>query len=306
MDQLAAMRVFVAVTEAGGFTAAARKMRMPLPTVCRKVAELEDHLGARLLVRTTRRVAPTDGGRRYYQDVKRLLEDIEASDRQAAEEHLRPKGLLTITAPATFGHFHILPIVDDFMRRHEEIETRLVFTNQLLDLIEEHVDLAVRIGRTTGDTAGVLEAGTMRQFVCASRDYLDEKGRPADPHDLLSHDCITFSRQSNPVPWAFCTRARRMLEVAVRPKICLNTAEAAADAAIRGCGLTQLYAYQGAHHVAAGTLEIVLKPFEVEPVPVSLVIPQYRRVPQKVRAFVDFAQPTLAARMIRVAMDCDT
>jgi DNA-binding transcriptional LysR family regulator len=306
VNRLSAMQVFVAVVEAGGFTAASRHLGMPVPTVCRKIAELETHLGTQLLVRSTRKVATTDAGQRYYQDVRRILEEIEASERQASEEYQRPKGLLTITAPALFGHLHILPIIDDFMRRFSEVDVRLLFTNHMLDMPEEHIDLAVRIDAHSTSEPTMLPVGSLRQIVCASPAYLNANGRPVVPADLARHRCITFSRYSNRVPWVFRTPAGKVHDIAVRTKLMLNTAEAAADAAMRGCGLTQLYAYQGAHHIAEGKLEIILRAFEIEPLPVNVIIPHGQRVPQKVRAFIDFGVPALKARIATIAKQCDS
>jgi DNA-binding transcriptional LysR family regulator len=299
------MGVFVAVVEAGGFSAASRALGMPLPTVCRKVAELENHLGAQLLIRSTRKVAVTDSGHRYYEDVRRVLEDLDTLERQAAGEYQRVTGLLTITAPSLFGSLHVLPIVNDFMYRHDEVEVRLLFTNHVLDLPEEQIDLGVRIGTLSGSTLTVLRAGSVRQVVCASPAYLDANGRPASPGNLTQHRCITFSRSGGRLPWAFKMPSGKFRDVAVRPKLTLNSAEAAVDAALRDGGLTQLYSYQAAPHVATGELEIVLKDFEIQPSPVNLIFPHGQRVPQKLRAFIDFAMPALGERLATVSKTCD-
>lgn len=306
MDQLGAMRVFVEVVEAGGFTAASRATGIPLPTVCRKIAELENHLGTQLLIRSTRKVSATDGGHRYYEDARRILEDIDTVERQAAGEYLRPKGLLTITSPPLLGRLHVLPIVNDFMRRHDEVEVRLIFTTRVLDLPDEHVDLGVRIGTPSGSALTVLRAGSVRQIICASPAYLDTHGRPSSPDSVTRHRCIAFSPSGAQLPWVFRMPSGKIRNVAVRPKLSfLMSGEASVDATLQGVGLTQMYSYAAAPHVAAGDLEIVLKDFEIEPSPVNLIFPHGRRVPQKVKAFIDLAVPALRARFAAAARTCD-
>lgn len=306
MDQLGAMRVFVEVVEAGGFTAASRATRIPLPTVSRKIAELENHLGIQLLIRSTRKVSVTDGGHRYYEDARRILEDIDTVERQAAGEYQSPKGLLTITSPPMLGRVHVLPIVNDFMQRHDEVEVRLVFTTRVLDLPDEQVDLGIRIGTPSGSALTVLQAGSVRQITCASPAYLDTHGRPSSPEDVTRHRCITFSPSGAQLPWAFRMPSGKALDVAVRPKLSfLMSGEASVDATLQGVGLTQMYSYAAAPHVAAGDLEIVLKDFEIEPSPVNLVLPHGQRVPQKVKSFTDLAVPALKERFAAASRTCD-
>ena len=306
MDRLGAMRVFVAVVEAGGFTAASRAIGMPLPTVCRKIAELENHLGTQLLIRTTRKVSVNDAGHRYYEDARRILEDIDTVERQAAGEYQRPKGLLTITSPPLLGRLHVLPIVNDFMRHHDEVEVRLIFTTRVLDLPDEQIDLGIRTGTPSGSALSVLRVGSVRQIICASPAYLDTHGRPSSPGDVTRHRCITFSPSGARLPWVFRMPSGKVREVAVRPKLSfLMSGEAAVDAALQGAGLTQLYSYAAAPHVAAGDLEIVLKDFDIEPSPVNLIFPHGQRVPQKVKAFIDLAVPALRARLAAAARTCD-
>ncbi len=305
MDQLSAMRVYVAVVEGQGFSAASRALSMPLPTVCRKIAELEDHLGAQLLVRTTRRVTVTDSGERYYDDIKPILEEVDNAGRQASGEYRTVKGLLTITAPALFGRLHVLPIVHEFMAMHDEIEVRLLFTNNILDLQGEHIDLGVRIGATSTGAMSVVSAGTVRQIVCASPDYLSANGCPASPADIASHQCITFSRKGGYAPWELRMPSGRVREFDVRSKLRLSSVETAVDSAIQGLGLVQLYSYQAARQIDARELVLVLQPFEIDPPLVNLIFPHGQRVPQKVKAFVDFAMPALEQRLLKVAGLCD-
>ncbi len=307
MDQLSAMRVYVAVVEAQGFSAASRSLKMPLPTVSRKIAELEESLGAQLLVRTTRRVTVTDSGERYYDDIKPILEDIDNAGRQASGEYRTAKGLLTITAPSLFGRLHVLPIVHEFMAAHDEIEVRLLFTNTLLDLQEERIDLAIRIGPPA--LAGAMEfmtAGIVRQIVCASPDYFSAKGRPTSPTEIVPHHhCITFSRTGGYTPWDFKLPSGRPRQIVVKSRLRLNSVAAAVESALRGLGLVQLYSYQAANQLASRELVLVLEKFESDPQPVNLMFPHGRRVPRKVNEFIEFALPALEERLLNVARLCD-
>lgn len=305
MDRLDAMRVFVAVVESGGFTAASRALGVPLPTVSRKVAELEDHLGSQLLIRTTRRVSATDAGDRYYEDAKRILDEISTIERQARGEYQRARGLLTITAPSVFGRMHVLPIITDFIRRHAEVEVRLVATTRVLDLTEQQIDVAVRFGTSPAAGLTVLPAGSIRQVICASPGYLDEHGRPAVPGDIVRHRCLAYAPAGIDFPWRFRMPSGELAEIVVRPKLTfVFGGDGQVDATLQGGGLSRMYAHAVAPHVPPGDLEIVLEPFEVEPTPVSLVVPQGPRVPRKVQAFVDDALPALQARLAGVAKAC--
>jgi DNA-binding transcriptional LysR family regulator len=289
MDQLDAMRVYVAVVESQGFSAASRALGIPVPTVCRKVANLEERLGVQLLVRSTRKVSATSSGMHYYDDAKRILEDVSGANRRVAGEYRQIKGLLTITAPALFGRLHILPIVNDFMRLHDEVEVRLLLTNHMLDMLEEHIDLGVTIGSRSRGSIEIIPVTEMRLIVCASPKYLSAAGRPGKPDDLLDHKTITFAKSCMQDPWPFKMLTGDTREINLKSRLVVNTAEAAVDSALQDTGLTQLYYYQAKTHITAGELEVVLESYEIEPDPVVIAIPQGPRTPQKVSAFVDFA-----------------
>ncbi len=304
MDRLAAMRVFVAVVDAQGFSAASRALSMPLPTVSRKIAELESHLGAQLLVRSTRKVTVTDSGRRYYEDVRRILDDIGDAESQVSGEYQTAKGRLAITAPTLFGRLHVLPIVNDFMKIHRDIDVQLILTNYVVDLLEEHINLSIRIGALSDRSMNVLQVGSVRQIVCASPGYLSQHGRPLSPNDLAGHQCISFFKFGTPAEWTFKMPSGKIQHVPVRTRLVLNSIEGTVASAIEDGGLVQLYSYQAAPHVAEGTLEIVLDRYEIEPPPVNIVYPQRRLVPQKVSAFVDFATPRLHECLSLIETQC--
>lgn len=296
MDQLDAMRVYVAVVESEGFSAASRALGIPVPTVCRKVAKLEEKLSVQLLVRTTRRVTTTNSGTHYYDDAKRILEDVSGANRRVAGEYQQIKGLLTITAPALFGRLYVLPIVNDFMRLHDEVEVRLLLTNHMLDMLEEHIDLGVTIGSRSSGSMEIVPVAGMRQIVCASPRYLSAAGRPAKPDDLLDHETITYAKSCTQCPWPFKMTTGETREINLRSRLIVNS-EAAIDSAAQHTGLTQVFYYQARSYIETGELEIVLEDYEIEPIPVTIAIPRGPRTAQKVSAFVDFAEPELRRRL---------
>lgn len=304
MDRLAAMGVFVAVVDARGFSAASRALSMPLPTVCRKIAELERHLGAQLLVRSTRKVTVTDSGRRYYEDVRRILDDVGDAESRVSGEYQRPTGRLSITAPTLFGRLHMLPIVSDFMQIHPDVSVELDLTNHVVDLLEEHINLSLRIGALSDSSMVALPVGSVRQIVCGSPGYLSRYGRPRSPSDLTRHLCVTFPSAGTPADWAFKMASGKVRHFPVRTRLTLNSIEGNVQSALADGGLVQLYAYQAAPHVAEGRLEIVLDRHEIDRTPVSLVYPQGRLVPLKVRAFLDFAKPRLGTCLSLIESQC--
>ena len=304
MGRLEAMQAFVAVVEGQGFSAASRSLGVPLPTVSRWISELERKLGAQLLMRSTRKVVVTDSGRQYYESVRRILESLADAEVQAAGEYRNPRGQLTITAPASFGRLHVLPIVRDFMTFHQEITARLHFSDFVTALMEEHVDLGVRIGKLTDESLIAAKVGEVRNFYCASPGYLAARGLPRHPEDFAKHDCIVFSKSSDPGHWPFRSPGQTQQGMTVTPRLSVNTAETAAEAAIAGGGVTWLYSYQAAPHLADGSLIAVLAEFEANPVPVSIVYPAGRLVPQKVRHFIDFAAGRLRRTLHEINSRC--
>ncbi len=296
MDRFEAMSVLLTVVEAGSLSAGARRLGMPLATVSRRVADLEAHLHARLLNRTSRRLTLTDAGRSYVAAARRILEDVGEAERAAAGEYSAPKGELIITAPIVFGRLHVLPVVIDFLRAYPEIDIRLVQADRLIDLVENHVDLALRIAELPDSTMVATRVGTIRRVICASPAYLAERGTPRSPEDLASHDCITFEGLTGPTIWDF-TRDGTSAAIPIRSRLVTNTAEAAVDAAVSGLGITRVLSYQVADAIRAGRLVPALRAYEPAPAPVSLVYPGRGLLPLKLRAFLDFAAPRLRERL---------
>jgi DNA-binding transcriptional LysR family regulator len=295
VDRLDAMSTLLRVVEAGSLSEASRQLGMPLATVSRRVSDLEAHLGTRLLNRSTRRLSLTDAGDSYIAACRRILDEVEEAERTASGEYRAPKGNLAITAPVVFGRLHVLPIVMEFLKVYPEIDVRMVLVDRVIDLLEDHVDLAVRIGALPDSSLVARRVGEIRRVVCGSPRYMDERGVPGRPQDLASHDCITFEGLTSPSLWTFTT-GRSEISIPIRSRLIVNTAEAAVDAAVAGVGLARLLSYQIADAVMGGKLAVALDAFEPPPWPVSLVHHGQRLLPLKVRTFVDFAMPRLRAR----------
>jgi DNA-binding transcriptional LysR family regulator len=291
MDRFEAMGLLVTVAEAGSLSAAGRALGIPLSSVSRKIADLEAHLGARLLTRAGRQASLTEEGRAYVVACRRILEDVQEAERAAAGEYRTPRGELVVTAPIVFGRLHVLPVVLDFLAAFPEVDVRLALIDQRLQLVEDHVDLALRIGPLADSSLVAVKLGAMRRVVVASPDYLARRGIPHSPAELADHDCIDAAGARPTSNWAFDTR------IAVRSRLDVNTAEAAIDAAIAGIGLARVLYYQAVGAVRDGKLALVLEEFEPEPWPVSLVHTGQGLLPLKLRAFIDFAAPALRKRL---------
>jgi DNA-binding transcriptional LysR family regulator len=298
MDRFESMSVFVAVVAAGSFSAASRQLRMPLPTVSRKVAEIESHLDAKLLVRSTRKLVLTEAGQAYVADCKRILEAVTEAERGASGQYNAPQGELAITAPIVFGRLHVVPVLTEFLRAYARVDARLLLLDRPLNLIEDRLDLAVRVGPLPDSRLVASKIGQIRRVVCASPEYLKERGTPKTPHDLLKHECVTFAGLTDAGSWTF----RDNESAPVRSRLTASTAEAAIDATVAGIGLTCTLSYQVADAVKAGRLIVLLRRFEPAPLPVSLLYVHESRITAKLRAFVDFAAPRLRARLTSAAI----
>jgi DNA-binding transcriptional LysR family regulator len=292
MDRLEAMSVLLAVVETGSLSAAGRRLGAPLSTVSRKVSDLEALLGARLLIRSSRRIALTEAGQSYVAACKRILADVEEAERAAAGEYTVPRGDLVITAPVVFGRLHVLPLVVEFLDAFPEINIRLVLADRVVHLLDDHVDVALRIGALPDSSLVAIRLGQIRRIVCASPAYFAARGMPQTPQELVSHACIGFEGLTAPTGWTFGAGTTEQT-VDVRCRLAVNTAEAAIDAAIAGLGLTRVLSYQVAQSEQAGLLQTVLREFEPQPWQVSLVHAGQGLLPVKLRTFLDFATPRL-------------
>jgi DNA-binding transcriptional LysR family regulator len=303
MDRLDAITAFAAVARTGGFSAASRALGTPVATLSRKVALLEASLGVRLFVRTTRHVALTEGGQRYFAACSRVIDALRDADEEVTGEYHEPKGDLVITAPLGFGQQHLQPVVQEFLRAYGQVNVHLQLSDRILPLVEEHVDCALRIGTLADSSLVAREVGAIRIVVCAAPDYLKARGLPTDLSALATHDCISWTGLGPWRAWNMTVReggAPVQQPVPIRARLSTTTPESALQAAIAGLGLVQATSYQVAPHVASGRLVPVLTAYDGEPVPVSLVYPGYRLMPLKLRALLDFAAPRLQQRLAEV------
>jgi len=292
MDRFEAMTVFVAIADAGSLSAAARRLEQPLATVSRKLTLLEAQLKTRLIARSTRRLELTDAGRDYLEASRQILEQVDEAERAAAGAYARPHGRLVISAPVVFGRLHLLPVIVEFLREFPDVDVRLIQADRIVNLLEEHVDLALRIGELADSGLVATKVGEIRRVVCASPAYLAAYGRPEVPGDLARHTCITFEGLMSAGRWVFPKET-----VEIRSRLTVTTAEAAIAAAQMGLGMARVLSYQVASAVEAGTLERLLQGDEPPPVPVSLIYPGQGRLPMKCRAFLDYAAPQLRERL---------
>jgi DNA-binding transcriptional LysR family regulator len=286
MDRIDAMQAFVAVADLRGFAPAARKLGLSPSGVTRLIAALEDRLGARLLQRTTRQVALTDVGARYLERARRILADVEEAESSAEGERTKPGGRLVVSAPNGFGRLHVSPVVSAYLKRYPDVSVDLRLSDRMINLVEEGVDLAVRIGHLPDSTLVARHIGEMRRIVVASKSYLKARGEPRTPEAIASHDTVHFGAMTAAPDWRFASEGRE-IRVSSTPRLSTNSADAAIQYAEAGGGLTRVLAYQAAESLKAGRLKIVLAAFEQPALPIHIVYPTSRLLSAKVRTFVD-------------------
>jgi DNA-binding transcriptional LysR family regulator len=296
MDRLESMSILVAAVEAGSLSAAARRLGTPLATVSRKVSELEGHLKTRLLNRTSRRLTLTDAGQSYVAACRRILEQVDEAERAASGEFSAPRGELMVTAPIVFGRLHVLPVATEFLAAYPEIKVRLALADRVVNLMEDHVDVALRIGALPDSSLMATRIGVIRRVVCASPAYFAARGVPKTLADLAAHDCIGFDVLTTAEAWTF-EQGKSEISVPISARLTVTTAEAVVDAAISGVGIARVLSYQAAQALRDRRLALALVDFEPAPWPVHLVYTGGRMLPLKLRAFLDFAAPRLKARL---------
>jgi DNA-binding transcriptional LysR family regulator len=292
MDRLEAMTILLAAVDTGSLSAASRHLRIPLATVSRRVAELEEHLHVRLLHRGHRKVVLTDAGRSYVDSSRRIMEEIAEVERTASGEYRAPQGELIITAPAVLGRTHVLAVVAEFQRAFPDIRVRLQLMDRYVNLVEEHVDVAVRIGELAESSMIATRLGLIHRVLCASPAYLKARGVPKEPADLASHDCVTYDLANT---WEF-RRNGATQAIHVPSRLTVNLGEAAVAAAVAGAGICRVLSYLIEDLLKSRSLVTLLHAYEPSPMPVSVIYPGQRQVPLKLRAFLDFAVPRLRKR----------
>ncbi len=286
MDRIDAMQAFVAVADLAGFAPAARKLKLSPSAVTRLIAALEDRLGARLLQRTTRSVTLTDAGARYLERARRILADVEEAERAAEGERTRPSGRLVVSAPLGFGRLHVSPVMSAYLKRYPEVSGELRLEDRVVSLVEDGIDLAVRIGELGDSSLVARHVGEMRRIAVASPAYLKSRGEPKTLAEIASHDTIQFGSTAGVADWRFAEDGRE-IRINYAPRFSTNSSDAAVQYAESGGGLTRVMAYQAAESLKAGRLKIVLEKFELPALPIHIVYPTSRLLSAKVRAFID-------------------
>ncbi|MBX9912431.1 MAG: LysR family transcriptional regulator [Pseudomonadaceae bacterium] len=287
MDRFQEMQVFLAVAEQEGFALAARHLNMSPPSVTRAVAALEERIGTLLLARTTRSVRLTEAGQRYVADCRRILAELEEAEESAAGSHANARGQLTLTAPMLFGELFVTPIMVGYLEQQPAVSIKALLVDRVVSMVDEGIDVAVRIGNLPDSGLHAVEAGFVRRVVCAAPGYLAEHGRPEHPEQLREQRIVMSSSSTLTSDWHF-NRDAEAFAVRLEPRLVVSANQAAISAAKLGWGLTRVLSYQVAAQVAAGELELVLEQFEPAPLPIHVVYQGGRKVPAKVRTFVDY------------------
>jgi len=291
MDKLKAMHTFVRIADAGSLTAASRELGSSLPAVVRSLAALEAHLGARLFNRTTRRISLTEEGKHYLARCRQVLQAVEEAETALSAEATEPNGLITVTAPVLFGQMHVAPAITRFVQRHDKVRVNLVLLDRVVNLLEEGIDLGVRIGMLEDSSLVALPLGRIRREVVASPGYLRRHGTPRHPRDLLQRNCLVWSTHPG-AGWIFHAAGKRIV-VPVSGDLESNEVAPLIAACIDGAGLGLFMSYQVAEPVSAKRLKIVLPAFEPPPRPVQLVYPHARLLPARVKALIEWLKVDL-------------
>ena len=294
MDKLQAMTMFVAVVDEGSFAGAARKLNVSPPVVTRAVGDLEERLGLRLLTRTTRIVRVTEAGAGYAEDCRRILGEIDEAEEAATGTHSTPRGQITITASVLFGQMYVTPVVKRYLQRYPQVDAACWFVDRVVNLVDEGVDVAVRIGELPDSSLHAVRVGNVRRVICGSPKYLAEHGTPQRPEDLGDHVIISATGVTPSPQWQLWDGGVSR-NYKLRPRMTTNTNESAIAAAVSGFGLTRLMSYQVAQQLESGALKTVLAEFEPAPLPIHVVHREGRSASRKVRAFLDLAIEQLRA-----------
>ena len=304
MDRLDAMAAFVTAVDEGSLAAAARRLGYSPAAITRAIASLEDRLGAQLLHRTTRALRLTLLGETYLVTCRQVLDELQQAELGAAADQDTPRGLLTLTAPVLFGRLRVRPVLDRFLNKNPAVQARLVLLDRVVNLIDEGVDLAVRLAHLPDSSLKATQLGEVRRVLCASPIYLERHGVPQTPSELSSHACI-MSNEAAAEPWSFSHetggRQRALQMAVVRPRLIVNSAAAAIDSALDGHGITRVMSYQVASDIVAGRLVRLMAAYEPPPVPVHFIMQADRSMTAKLRAFIDVAAPVLRTDLMQVS-----
>jgi DNA-binding transcriptional LysR family regulator len=294
MDRLHLMTVFVAVAEAESFNGGARKLGMSPPAVTRAIASLEIRLKVKLLNRTTRYVRVTEAGQRYLDDARRIISEVEEADEATAGINAEPRGLLTVTAPVQFGKMFVTPALVEYLQRYPDMEVSALFLDRIVNLLEEGMDVGIRIGELPDSSMRAIRVGQVRRVVCASPEYLTSYPEPITPMDLDKHLIVVATAVTPTLDWKF-RQSTTTTTVRVKPRLSVSSNEAAIEAVSRGFGITRLMSYQIASLINSGQLKAILTDYELEPLPIHVLHREGRYASAKARAFIDLIVATLRA-----------
>ena len=286
MDRFHLLKVFIAVAEEQGFAAAARRLNMSPPAVTRAIAALEEQLNVKLLNRTTRYVRATDVGLRYLDDARRILAELKAADEAVTGINAEPQGHLAITAPVMFGSLFVMPTLVKYLQQHPKMEVSAIFLDRVVNMLEEGIDVGVRIGQLPDSSMRARRVGSVRLVLCASPQYIQEHGIPLHPDELDQHSIIASKAGNNGLDWRF-PDGKTIKSVKVKPRLTVTTNDAAISSAASGLGITRLLSYQIAPQLASGELKILLEDYEPEPRPVHIIHREGPNGSAKVRSLVD-------------------
>ena len=300
MDRFEAMRALVAAVDGGSLSAAARSLDAPLSTVSRRVSDLEAQLGSQLVIRTSRKLLLTEAGAAYVASARRVLEVLAEAESAASGEYRTARGELVVTAPIAFGALNVAPIVHDFLAAYPEVSVRLVLSDGVIDLVESHIDLAVRIGALPDSTLVARRVGAIKWVICARPDYLHRRGEPRIPAELADHDCIAFEGLQRYRDWPFASKNGVQL-ITITPRFSVNTADGVIGGAAAGLGIARLMCYQAAASVREELLVPILSDWSPPPIPVHLVYAPRQQQPVKLRTFLDYVAPRLKERLRVIA-----
>jgi DNA-binding transcriptional LysR family regulator len=299
LDRLEAMAMLLSVVDTGSLSSAARELKIPVSTLTRRVTDLEESLGIRLLTRTTRKIALTDAGDTYVAAARRILDQVHDQERQAKGEFTVARGELVIAMPVQFGRLHVLPIINQFLAQFPDITIRLLQSDRNVDLIDSHADLAIRIGELADSSMVATRVGSLRVVLCASPDFLEAHGVPNEPDALTKIPCVVFNSPYLS-PWRFrVPKTDKTFTVAVDAKLLVAAPDSAVDAAVDGVGVTMVLEHDADEATQAGRLEYLLREFEIEPVPVHMIHVSRSLMPIKLRRFIDFTAPKLRESLAR-------
>ena len=287
MDLLAPLRTFVRVVESGSFTAVATEQRTSQPTISRQVAALEEHLGTRLLTRTTRALTLTDDGRSYYEHARRVLETLSEAEGAVGRRVGKPAGVLRLATPVVFGRLHVIPRLAAFLARYPDVSVDVVMSDSFVDMVEQGIDLAVRVGEITDASLVARRIGAVRRVTVASPAYLKSRPIPQQPADLVAHDCIVYTRLATGNRWHF-EGDGGPVSVEVTGRLRADNSEAVRAGVLGGLGIAVIPTFAFDKEIETGAVQVLLKMFEPKRLPMNVVYPSRRLLPLKVRAMIDY------------------